>query len=191
MKKWGTYLLCVAAGFGCASAGLLCCTLNEWVTERFFPWDGSAWYLPVSQLFDWMDDVYWAMIISAFVGYALALVCEGRYKGHMPSDGADRFGMAKFRLLFGLGVAFFGGIFLFLSEVTTGWDSFGWWAVFLIILFSWTAVLLYALLAFAAERLMRLLRGDDSCRISPIWKTLGSLPFFIAVFAAWYWIEMR
>lgn len=174
-------------------AGLLFCILNEWAAESFFSWDTYAWYYPISLLFDILiyDDAAVWMTCSAFVGYLLALVCAGQYKKRALPHGSDPFGMSKFRLLFGLGVLVFGGIFFFLSMATAGWDSFGWWVVFVIILYSWTAVLSYAALTYGVERLVKFTRKDDSFRISPIRKGIASLPYFVAVFAVVYWIEMH
>lgn len=46
-------------------------------------------------------------------------------------------------------------------------------------------------LTYGVERLVKFTRKDDSFRISPIRKGIASLPYFVAVFAVVYWIEMH
>lgn len=189
------YLLPPLMGFGSAVAGILVDMVIGTYGDQLFPYDETAWYAPIQALMDRLvltDTVLFA--VYSFFVLALMLACEKWQETHalsVVSGSSHARGMAIFRLLFGLGVV---GVIGGMTVVSFG-DfpsalalTFG--VVAMIMAYSWGVLLSYRVLFHFLQWLAGRVKHTD-VRIARRWELLLSLPFFILVFAVWYWFEMR
>ena len=189
------YLLPPLMGFGSAVAGILVEMVIGTYGDQLFPYDETAWYAPVQALMDRFIPTDAALFtVYPFFVLALTLACERWQEAHalsVASGSSHPRGMAVFRPLFGLGVVgVIGGMAVLSFADFSSALALTFWVVTIIMAYGWGVLLSYRVLFHFLQWLAGRVKHTD-VRIARRWELLLSLPFFILVFAVWYWFEMR
>ena len=171
----------IVGGFGSAVAGILVEMVIGTYGDQLFPYDETAWYAPVQALMDRFIPTD-AALFTVYPFFVLALTLAGSSHPR---------GMAVFRPLFGLGVVgVIGGMAVLSFADFSSALALTFWVVTIIMAYGWGVLLSYRVLFHFLQWLAGRVKHTD-VRIARRWELLLSLPFFILVFAVWYWFEMR